>query len=60
MAKTNLLYFPSLLVIKNFQKHFIYVKFKFFSSWLNFANKNRAGTTPYQDSENKEEKKGQI
>lgn len=29
MDKTNLLYFISLLVIKNFQKHFIYVTLKF-------------------------------
>jgi hypothetical protein len=32
MAKKNLLHFLSLLVIKNFQKHVIYVNFKFLFS----------------------------
>lgn len=67
MAKTNLLYFPSLLVIKNFQKHFIYVNFKFlFLAKLcqktqgSDYSLSRPSPPSEEDSENKEEKKGQA
>jgi hypothetical protein len=67
MAKRNLLYFISLLVIKNFQKHFIYVNFKFLflaklrqwkQSWD--YSLSRPPPASEEDSENKEEKRARL
>jgi hypothetical protein len=67
MAKTNLLYFLSLLMIKNFQKHFIYVKFKFvflakLRQWKQGWDYSLSRPPPAseEDSENKEKKRGRL